>query len=462
MTESHRNWPGQNRVVVFFIATEHPIALPEGVTVWAPRPELEVPWARVLGGIGFVGIRVWRRPEVIEWNRQRDDNAFAVADLLCTPTGNTLPDDRERVPPPHGEQLGSVVELATPLIVPEGVEEGQAVSDAFDRCLEELQTFMRAYGAVTRDPRFRSTTRQTCRVAVPMTMQHPVTNEYGYLQTFHVNWGAGGTLPYPPEELDERDQLLFGIRFHRALLGDPLTPYLERARVAQRSYLIDGDYPTTVVATYTAAEVLLNGLLLLMAWEEGLARDDTLPWFAARTEYLSRVGGQVVPRLGGNWSSPPTTGMMGRLRDLSDARNRIVHRADLPNEPAAKEALATGKALETMVKQRLAERRLAYPKTCMLFLGVPGLEKLYRLDGRMRRWIERHGEYRPEWIIDYVAWRDSVPAGRVGHPPPQRTMTGRVRPYDYFRGRRPRGAGRPRRSATRRHHGAVDGATVEV
>lgn len=436
-------------MVVFFIATEHPIALPDGTTVWAKRAEVAVPWASVMDGTSFVGIRVWRRPEQIEWHEQRDDNAFAVAGALCRPSGSTLPEGSGRVPPPHGEQLASVVEVATPLIIPDSGDEAEAISDAFDVCLEELQAFMRAYFAVSRDPRFRPITRQTCRVAVPMTMQHPVTNEYGYMQMFMVNEGTGGALPYPTEELTDEDEVRFRIRFRRARIGDPFTPYLERARIAHREYLVDGDYSTTVVSAYTATEVLLNSMLLTMAWEEGMAREDTLPWFEGRIEFLSRVGREVIPRLGGNWSAPPTTGMTGQLRSLSDARNRVVHRAEIPNEPAAKDALAGLRSLETLVKQRLAEKRMTYPKTCLLFLGVPGLRRLNRLDRRIAGWIAQHGEYKSEWITDFVAWRDAVPAGRTAQAQPQRTSTGVARPYDYSRGRRPRGSGRPRRQATR-------------
>lgn len=395
-------------MAVFFVVLDQPMGLPDGLALYSHRTNEPVPWVGFTGGHNFVRMRVWRVPDQLAWQPHKDDMAFSVADKLTQPREIAEGIAFGNVPPPTTEALGTVMELATPLLPASSGEYRESVSDAFDRCLEDLNKFMRAYLAVTSDPKFRPITRQTCRFAVPWTTQDAEWT-YGQLGVFMVHQGLG-QMPYMEEDLTEEQQRKLQILWQQTTAGYPFVPFLERARVAKREYLADGDYPTTVIAAYTACEVLLNTALLMMAWEEGKTRDETRAWFEARLQFMNRVSREVQPRLGGNWANPPRKSPMGQLEMLSDVRQKVVHLGYLPTEKEAQEALEALHVLEEFVKQRFAEKRLTYPRTCLLLNGEPGLRRRGLWDPGIQKWIEDHAEAESEWGVTYRLWRDQTPS----------------------------------------------------
>jgi hypothetical protein len=401
------DWTGQPLIIVFFIALEHPIAIPEGEHLFVTHRDVAVPWITWNGGYSFVAFRIWRTKEQETVLSQKDANAFEIARRLTgTPTADSMDGSPYgRVPEPLITSRGTVVEVATPLLLADGADANTAISSAFNRCLNELALLMQAYLGVTHDLRFRPITRQTCRTVIPMTTQD-LSGNYGGLGVFNANQGLY-SIPFEASELTEEQINAVQVSRLRLQRGDPFAGYVERARVAHRDYVVEGDYPTTVVAAYTACEVLLNSTLLTMAWEEGLDREETRVWFEGQMGFMARVGTYVVPRLGGNWSTQRSENPMSQLARLSDSRNRVVHLGHLPNEAEAQAAINALSSMDEFIKERLADKMMIYPRTTLLILGEPGLRRLGKWTRRMRQWVEHHANQEEEWIGSFRAWRDS-------------------------------------------------------
>lgn len=397
-------WSGGPLVVVFFIALEQPMAVPEGAQLFVTRYAERVEWVKWNGGFNFVGMRIYRPPETLVHRMALGDNAM---DVFRRATSYEPPPAPEgvtfgRVPPVTAEVDGTVVEVATPLLPTDDGEPQHAVSNAFDRCLEELRALMRAYFMVTQDVRFRPISRQTCPETVPMATQD-VDGHWTGWGFFLVHYGEG-QLPFAPEELTKDQYERLRITLERNRKGDPMAPYMERSRVASRAYRIDGDYPTTVIAAYTAGEVLLNGVLLSMAWEEDLPRAETRGWFEGEMGFMSRVGTHVTPRLGGNWGMQKPDNPMSRLKRLADLRHMAVHYGYLPEEKEAQEALVALDTLEPFVKARLGAKRKRYPRTALFVLGMPGLRRLGLWDNWMEHFLDTHSEQEPDWLATFHSW----------------------------------------------------------
>jgi hypothetical protein len=410
-------WDGSPKCAVFFVTLEHPMGLPEGLSTTVLRPHEPVPWSGVTEGRNFVFIRIWRRPEPLNWQLHTYDMAFAVMDQLVKTDSTNLESEEStketsvkfgRVPRPNGgTKLGTVVELVSPLILPASGSVEEAFSDTFDRCISELNRFMRAYQIVSSDLRVTPITRQTCPFMVPMTTQD-TTGNYSSVRMFMAHTGVA-QLPYGTEELTDEERHNLRVLYHQVVSGYPFIPFFERFRAARRDYIVDGDYASTVVSAYTACEVLLNTVLLMMAWEERKTREETRAWFEGRLQFMARVSREIQPRLGGSWATPPETGPTPQLQQLSDVRQRVVHLGYLPSEPEAQAAIHVVEIFEEFIKDRLAVKRHIFPRTCLMLNGEPGLRRRNAWDSRMERWVDENAGTEDEWGVSFRRWRDMPP-----------------------------------------------------
>jgi hypothetical protein len=399
-------WNGDPLMIVFFIALEQPMMAPEGMELFVTHYGEPLEWVKWNGGFNFVGMRLHRRTDSTTYRAEQDLQVFDLAMNVMNCQLPARPELMgEPVPSITTNLTRTVVETATPLLPTEDGDPGHAVSDAFDRCLAVLQGLTRAYVAASTDVRFRPISRQTCRMLVPMATQS-IEGEWLDFGVFHVHPGEG-MVPFDAEELTETERHKLRVTLEKIARGDPYIPFVERARVAHRAYRIDGDYPTTVISAQTACEILLNTVLLLMAWEEGRSREATREWFTGRVGFIRRVASQVAPRLGGNWGTQRPENPMSRICRLSDIRHAVVHAGYLPDEHEAQEALTTVDAAEAMVKERLVAKRMTYPRTALLLLGEPGLRRLQGWDTRMIAWVDSHASQEPDWISTFRSWRDA-------------------------------------------------------
>lgn len=395
---------GKETTVIFLVALNHPLAVKHHEQHFFTREQDDAPWVKFTEGKGFVGIKLWEVPDVPDRFMRQDLTSEVIAltrmhrsnpmvfPRLGTEYDNTLP------------AKGTILELATPFKLENEETIRDALSDAFDRCLEELNAFLGSYILVTKDPRIKPINRQNCRPFLPMLFQHETGDYYNYSL-----FGAREDLAqyFNLNEFSEDETWNFAISLSRRKRGDPFSVFADRARAAHRYYKVDGDYSSAVVTAQTACEVYLNSILLAIEWEKRTLRAVTRPWFEERISFLSRVSRYLQPALGGNWSNPPGFGVSSSLSELAQMRNEIVHSGKTPSEFDAKRAIEAMGKVETFMKHRLAGKKRAYPRTTLMVLGEPGLRRLGSWDKWIEKWIEDHAAQESDWIVDFVSWRDA-------------------------------------------------------
>lgn len=224
-----------------------------------------------------------------------------------------------------------------------------------------------------------------------------------------INVGMGGS----SEELDEAGAWKLATRLSIIKQGHPLQAASEQNYRAQRAYWVEGDYAATVSAAYTAGEVLLNSVLLLLEWEKGRRREISRSWF--EDEGLQkRLRTHYHETLGGNWDPNNVNRPVGRFMALAELRGRVAHAGYWPREEEAIMALEVKDELSDFVKSRLAAKVTSYPRTALLLLGEPGLKRLNAWS-RVEEFVEKGMRGEAPWIASYHAWLVSAsPVGTSG------------------------------------------------
>lgn len=159
----------------------------------------------------------------------------------------------------------------------------------------------------------------------------------------------------------------------------------------------------------TALEVLFDGLLSLLLWEEG-RQPEAVAQDIFGEPLHKRIRTQFPPRLGGNWNTKGS-GVIGRWAQVVvPLRNRVVHAGARCGRKEAKEALDIMGDVDAFVRQRLADRRNKYMRTSLMFLGQPGLERLGVWSGKIKQFAEQEKE--PRWDHSFKQWQESVLSAR--------------------------------------------------
>ena len=404
-------WDGEPRLVVFYIPLEVPLGLPQGSTYTFERTE-SVDWLKgvplhpVEGltprrntlGRNFVSLQIWREKE----KARLSDAPFTAAMNVAARVRGEKDRIRE-VSSDDGlvqEIVGLVFEAVTPLLKSEGGVK-KAVSDAFDRCLEAINSLIRAYLLATKDLRVHLVSRQKLPPAIPWITRPPDAFDWGGMAMFWVNEGT--SLRSPVEDLKHDDLEKLNLWLSNLLNGNPLVPFSEWRAIARRACFIEGDQATAVVACHTASEILLDAVLLLLAWEESTPRQDTRSWF---DEGLAkRVRTYYAARLGGRWDTTDSKTVAGKWHsNVSKIRHRVVHAGYRPSEREAKDALVAADQLVDFVKDRLANKRTTYPKTALLVWGVPGFKRVGLYKGQIKRFVEEGMSEETDWMKSYRTW----------------------------------------------------------
>lgn len=402
-----------------------PLALPHGSTFAFFRDE-DVDWLRgathipmeggepmpadpEADGKCFVSLLALREAERLTYDTAPAKLAMRAAQRVL---GFSLPPEPQ---PPAGlpdESYATVFEAVTPLLpvhVEGRVDIEQSTSAAFDRVVEHLAELHRAYVLRTDDFRVRVVSRRSLYPFIPWTTRTPDL-QWGGLALFLANSGEH-VWPRPVAVMapDEMEALMAVVS--RVKRGDPIAVWAEHARSARRAFLTLADYGTAAVGADTACEVLLDAVLLLTCWEEGLVPEAVAPWFNA--SLTARVRSKYSERLGGAWDTTNNESVMGRWsQDLRQLRHRVVHAGHAPSEREAGRALDSSSEVEDFVKARLAERRNRFPRTTLLVVGRPGLEQMGLYQGRIRRFVEEDEGGEEDWLASYRTWEEAFRASR--------------------------------------------------
>ena len=314
-------WPDLPRFLVIFVAAPIPLGLPDqwhGSLVIEDEP---VEWIRRLGpeaaeiygptvlphnpeGKPFVALRANRIAFPFGLGTEHFVLATGVYEQMKT--GRDIEFDAPFYAnwvagsfATGAATFATVFELMTPLLPIED-ESGApdlraAVEHAFERAFYSLEALHRAYVTTVDDPAVRPPVRRTLHPLVPWTTRVAATGEVESLRYLRVNdaehWPQGAKAVLNEEALsylNDHMQLVLAS-------GDDANPHLnfvEHAKRAQHAYHARGDLEAAVIWDHLSSECLLNGVLLMTAWEEGLDPDEVATWFQSslRRRVRARFG----------------------------------------------------------------------------------------------------------------------------------------------------------------------------
>ena len=316
--------------------------------------------------------------------------------------------------PPGEPSYSTVFEAVTPLL-PEfedngGVNKVDTVSKAFNRCMEAFFELYQSYITVHADLRIRTLNRRNSYPMIPWTTRDPFdADDWGGMGVFMANSGEH-VMPFSVGALTDNEIESMAQFISRTRRGDPLSVFAQHSRSAGRAFYVDADFASTVVWAHTSAEVLLDTILLMLAWEEQLAPGDVAAWFGKGL--LDRVKRRYHSRLKGTWDVSNSETVPGRwVSRVHRLRNSVVHQGYQPTEREAQQALEMGPELEEHIKLLLIDGWRTYPQTMLLVLGTPGLERRGRWRGKLREYAEAKlddPDLQEDWLALFVAWSERV------------------------------------------------------
>lgn len=298
-----------------------------------------------------------------------------------------------------GERYRTVVEAVTFHSV-----DNAAGLGPLDRCVEALLNFHRAYRMRATRPLALLTRQRLFPLALGFSRAVDET-EVAPLGLIALN----GRPPELGGLVSEIDPTPFDhvVELQRRLdQYDPLVRFLESQTDAAYALHGQGSYRDAVIYFGIACEVLFDGLLGMLMWEEGVSVEAAAEVFSE--PIVSRVKKQFHTRLRGTWKLD--RGEVGDWhQEVAAIRNRVVHSGYIPLMDEALAAEAAASALRDFTANRLAATCSRYPFTAVTFFGdrkqagaIPGLNRA------ARRWLEQNRGELAAKRQDHLEWRQTV------------------------------------------------------
>lgn len=345
----------------------------------------------------FVSLRFW---QVMTKALHEEETAEALMKVVDDATGGVSgKQDDDRWKSLALDDYMTVVEAVTPFRDRGSPDLGSGLN----RCIDQTVDFVRVL-RIAKGLLIPPLSRERMYFMVPCATR-PLSSfefEFGPLTLLHHNVRVAASNP----EMSEEDRYRFDELHFRLQAGHPLMAFSERGLDAHVAANVRGDYQETVISAETAMESLLDGILMMMLWEEGV--DPQVAATLLEESFSYRVRTAFSGRLGGDWNVRGK-GPIGRWgRQLYPVRGRVVHTAYRPSEDEARAALATLAEVEEFVKKRLVAKRFAYPKATFLTLGRAGLDRLGGWSKRFDATVRAQPSVPPQWILDFGRWRAEI------------------------------------------------------
>lgn len=401
-------------MVAFVIPLMTPVGIVHGSTVNMQRDET-VPWLENIvfqvsedgpelplkGPNNRVSLKFWRPKRSNVLMKQLANEVLKVATAITgepySPIESVLDDD---------DAAGTVVEASTPLFDFDHRDLQKALSDAFDRSMEELSRLLRVIRIHVQDPTIPLVGRDSLPGGVIYIIRYGnngndiLTERYqGILM---VNLGH----TIPSDVRDEVDVKTFSdamMRYSGWMRGDPIFSAEDQFQRGMRARWVEADSQGAVIAFYTAIEIFCNGLLGLCQWESGGTRDDLVDWLE-NEGFNKRLRDRFHGFLGGNWDPKSSSSPIHALDGVAQVRHRVVHVAYEPTLDEVDNASEAYRQIAEFAKDRLVACRYQLPRTTVLVLGKPGLERKKVLSKKFQRLIDKLTE-EEDWLATYKIWR---------------------------------------------------------
>ena len=350
----------------------------------------------------FVHLKVYRAPHVetidtqpVEaiqniiqelWPGQRVDQEEAASHGISY--GN--------VPPPQSETPSTIIQMSTPAVeLPD--DQFDLVTSAFNRCLNHLNMLESAYMITSQDAKVQLTTLLSAPPLIRTLAVRAASDEIVYDGLLLLGKGLAD-LPYEVADLSSESLDELHVRIELRRIGFPLALVTEKLALAKRSSEILGDHAGSFLGYYTAGEMYLDSLLLVMAWEEptlkrpgSLAPDLVASWFGSNSSLVSRLRSSYHSRLNGDWDlTLPDTALHTWTDDVYRIRNKMVHSGYVPTVGEIQLVRDTFDDITIFVRERLTDRANIgkYPATAILFVSAPRLLREGNLTRRMQSLLE--------------------------------------------------------------------------
>lgn len=408
---------------LFFVLPE-PISLPDGYQV-----------VRAAGDEGSWEVRTDDPPVSLIIHQVNAAHGRSTAALeALTKATSAAPGLPPQSPEPLSLELNipwTVLEAVTPWESPDPIpandEEHPAYwtprMDVITRCLYAARQMVRAYRQATDavcglptyvraiSPMlvyFADGLRETVDIdGVSVMVLRPLQSEWdgpSLMMLDHKNLPDSSV---QGKDFDENTEARFWWWYSEEMRGNPLNLWRERWFEARRANEVFGEEGQAVILANTSCEVLLDVILALLMWEEGLVVENVAGAFEDG-KVLRRITQELAPRLKGDWSTD--RGAVGHwYRSAYRLRHRVIHGGYVPTSREGSEALDAAAGLHKFVMDRIAERRTTYPRASLMTVAEGGLRKRGVWSGRIKRFAETDALSEPDWRDSYVDWyRDLV------------------------------------------------------
>ncbi|WP_166433067.1 hypothetical protein, partial [Nesterenkonia salmonea] len=342
---------------------------------------------------------IWQRPGIQELETPDDQ----IADEL----------------PPHWLTLVKVM-----VVFPDSSEQFEPeLEEALETALEKIRLLQEAYSLISQDTNIQWVSSEALPPIIPL-----VWGGNNEPQLYIVATSSMRSLSEPTwlTEENEPGVDMYLYRSTRGQHGAGFTTYHRLRHDALMLLHRRGDYRGTVLSAASAAEALLNELLMMLLWEKRHHPQHVASKFSIQTGIVRRVRTEYHPLLKGNWDvrrSGPVRNWETRIARL---RNRIIHNGDRVSRQQAREALAAMRKLEHYLGDLLQEKISEFPRTNGMYLGLEALKDRNALTRRARNIFDSNHE--PEWVATFTNWRHTLQleverkARQLRKPSPQKAV----------------------------------------
>lgn len=132
--------------------------------------------------------------------------------------------------------------------------------------------------------------------------------------------------------------------------------YVDLRREAEVALARDGHWRSAVLFAATAAEVLLDELLMHLLWERADRPEDAAHLFVdQRQGSIGRVRKEYHPLVGGDWSVKGEGPVATWVKQVAGLRHRVIHSGYEPTAGEADRATRALRDLELYVRDLLAD-----------------------------------------------------------------------------------------------------------
>lgn len=366
------------QTIDFFIPLPEPIDIQDGVNF----PLVEIDDGEVIEAIRFkdkdgLSKRFSRRVMFCQVPSSSSEygvgEAFAVMNTYSggqAPQDGTLPTSESKV---TVVQVGCIT-TRTPL-------SEDMLSELFNDAIASVRRFLKAYNIVTQHT-VELVTRQNTAAFIPYSAEdiddqgQPI-DDRSSLQTgmliVHAPTAASTTeTSISSEELDSIAHV------SSTYLDNTLDQFYDIRREAFIAYS-KGNSVVASLLLGVAAETMLDELLLMILWEEGMLPEDVHElWRSDSSDTtFKRVESDLYSsRLGGEWSSRVKGSTIRKWRHkILELRNKVAHIGYEPTQEEMQEGFDTLIELVSFTADRLSENLKQYPICTDVIVGYPGMVK---------------------------------------------------------------------------------------